>query len=594
MRLYSQPKMNRRQKMKLLKKLISVFLCICMLGGALMAVACDSGSTDGEDDGKNNGKDQIVVSETVVNVRVYKGGYGTNWIYELAEKFEETYADMGYKINIMKPSSDIQGTVVENELSVGGGGIDLYIAGNVVEKNVSNYVEDLTELVWNQKPVKFDGTEEDILYKDKIADGMEEYSIANGKHCSAFYMTAANGMVINTKKLAMYGLSIPKTSDELIACYDVIATGKGTSMGDSNESNIFATTFLASANGYPSTYWYTALAQYLGYEEYQKFISLDNNGEHMTADGYKMYANEKIIDVNELMFNLFDEMYATNGVKTQNVVTAQSKVMLPDQGAVFYICGDWFLNEEAKDYKNYLNDIAFAKFPVISALGTELFGKNSTLKLSDADADKLLSYIIGLADENKTAEEVVSLVKSEKGYTITEAAAQRVIEARGIYYNRGVEHTAYITKGSQSKDVAALFLRYMASDDAAKLIADESNGTTCFSSNIVVDSDYEFVNQAAETIKSNAATAIFRQPGATDSLSMNVPELVARISPKETEYIAQYVVNKEISKYNIEDWEYNVVNANAYRDAAVAMFNSDKAYVAEKWSKWMKDYGFGD
>ncbi len=570
------------------KKLISVILCICMLGTMLLT-AC-SGSEDGGNDG---GKDNVIVSETVVNVRVYKGGYGTNWIYELAEKFEETYASEGYKINIMKPSSDIQGTVVENELSVGGGGIDLYIAGNVVEKNVASYVEDLTESVWNQKPIRFDGTEEDVLYKDKIAAGMEDYSLVGDKHCSAFYMTAANGMVINTKKLAMYGLSIPKTIDELIACFDTIATGKGTDMGDSTQSNIYPTTFLASANGYPSTYWYTALAQYLGYEEYQKFISLDANGEPMVADGYQMYANEKIIDVNELMFNVFDEMYATNGVKTQNVVTAQSKIVLPDQGAVFYICGDWFLNEEEKDYKDYLGDIAFSKFPVISALGTELFGQGTTLNLSDADADVLLSYMVGLADENKTAGEIVTLVQSEKGYAITEEQAQRVIEARGIYYNRGVEHTAYITKDSQAKDVAALFLRYIASDDAAKLVLEQANATTCFASGIEADSAYAFVNQAAQVIKSNAATAIFRQADPT-SLSMRIAELASRISPKETEYIAQYVVNKGVSKYNIDDWVYEVVNENAYREAAIEMFNADYEFVELRWSKWMNELGLGD
>ncbi len=571
--------------MKTSKKMICVILCVCMLG-AMLLTACGGSSNDG-------GKDNVIVSETVVNVRVYKGGYGTNWIYELAEKFEQTYADKGYKINIMKPSSDIQGTVVENELSVGGGGIDLYIAGNVVENNVASYVEDLTDSVWNQKPIRFDGTEEDILYKDKIAAGMEEYSMVGDKHCSAFYMTAANGMVINTKKLALYGLSIPKTSDELIACFDVIATGKGTDMGDSTESNIYPTTFLASANGYPSTYWYTSMAQYLGYEEYQKFISLDDNGEPMVANGYEMYGNEKIIDVNELMFNVFDEMYATNGVKTQNVVTAQSKIMLPDQGAVFYICGDWFLNEEAKDYEKYLNDIAFSKFPVISALGTELFGKGTSLNLSDADADKLLSYMVGLADENKIASEIVALVKTEKGYSIAEEQAQRVIEARGIYYNRGVEHTAYITKDAQAKDVAALFLRYIASDDAARLILEETNATTCFTSNIEADSQYAFVNQAAQVIKSNTAKAIFRQAGPT-SLSMGIPDLASRISPKETEYIAQYVVNKGVSKYNIDDWKYEIVNENAYREAAIAMFQADKEFVDIRWSKWMAESGFGE
>lgn len=577
-------KMNKRL---LFKKLFTTVIAMVLVCLTLTSVACGGSGDKDPDNSGDSGK--IVVSPTVVNVRVYKGGYGTSWIYDIAEKFGETYKDQGYSINIMKPSSDISGTVVINELSTGGNGIDLYISGPVKPTLVSEYVEDLTEEVYNKAPIKFDGTEETVLYKDKIVAGMTEYFTVDGKIVGTPYMTATNGLVVNKTKLAKYDLSLPNTTDELVSCFDTILTGNGTSMGNSFKSNIYPHTFLASANGYPTTFQYTLLAQYLGYDKYLEFLNLSKDGEDMITDGYTVYQNTDLIDVYEDLYRIFDQIYATDGIKSQDTGTAQAKVMNPTSGAVFYMCGDWFLNEEKKDYKNYLNDITFIKYPVTSALGTKLFGSGTTLNLSDSDADKLLSYIITLADANKTAAEVVSSVKSEKGYTITEAQATRVLEARGLYYNRGYEHNAYVTKNSKSKDVAYLFLRYLASDDAAQLILDEANATTPFKSNYTSNSQYEFVNNAATFVQSSYAKSIFRY-GSLQSLSLKIPEVVCRMSPKNTEYIAQYVSNLMISKY-----DYNTLTVtkseSVYRDAATTHFNEEKDYVTSNWSKWIEYYG---
>ena len=75
--------------------------------------------------------DNIVSDGKTVNVRVFEAGYGTEWLYKLAEKFEAAYAEEGYKINILNPSNSVQTTVVINELYNGGNGVDLYFPGSV-------------------------------------------------------------------------------------------------------------------------------------------------------------------------------------------------------------------------------------------------------------------------------------------------------------------------------------------------------------------------------------------------------------------------------------------------------------------------------
>ncbi len=543
-------------------------------------------------------KDKIIVSPTVVNVRVYKGGYGTNWIYELADRFAETYKEQQYTINILKPSSDIAGTVVQNELSVGGNGIDLYLAGNV--SKVGEYVEDLSEIVYNKAPIGFDGKEEKVLYKDKLMKGMLDYSYDSdtGKQYTGFYMAAASSLVVNTAKLEKYGLEIPNTTDELFAAFDKIVTGEGTTMGNSQKSNIYPHTFMGGVNGYATTFLYTIAAQMLGYEDYEKVLSLvDENGENMIEDGYKMYADERFIEINEVMFRMFDQMYATDGVLTQDFMTAQSKVMMPDRGAVFYICGDWFLNEMKKDYGKYLDDVTFARVPVISALGEDLFGSGTTLNLSAAKADELLSFMIEECDALKTADEIVASVKTKFNYTITKENAERVMEARGIYYNRGVETNAVITKNSPSKEVAALFLRYIASDDAAQVFLDECNATSPFSTAEKLTSEKDFVNKAAELVATPNSIAIFRQSkkktkDGEKNLSSSLLELQSNLHPDEAVFIAQYIVKQNVSMYNTK--LEKVGNESVYSNAGNALYVKQKDYVATNWQKWLQNNGFAN
>ena len=68
-----------------------------------------------------------------INVEISKLSYGVSWAYEVAEKFEQAFAEEGYKVNFLKPSADMRGSVVINQLMQGyeATGVDMYITGSV-------------------------------------------------------------------------------------------------------------------------------------------------------------------------------------------------------------------------------------------------------------------------------------------------------------------------------------------------------------------------------------------------------------------------------------------------------------------------------
>ena len=90
------------------------------MGTLTSLVACGGGG---------GGRDNVVTDGKTVNVKVFKRGYGADWVYELKKNFEKAYAAEGYKLNILTPSPDILGDVVYTEMAMGveNSGVDLYI-----------------------------------------------------------------------------------------------------------------------------------------------------------------------------------------------------------------------------------------------------------------------------------------------------------------------------------------------------------------------------------------------------------------------------------------------------------------------------------
>ena len=87
-----------------MKKILSMAMAVLMaFGGLLTCVGCRV-------------KDNIADDDKTINVRLYKAGFGERFLYEFKDKFEEAYAEEGYKFNILTPQQSHAGSPMVDEM----------------------------------------------------------------------------------------------------------------------------------------------------------------------------------------------------------------------------------------------------------------------------------------------------------------------------------------------------------------------------------------------------------------------------------------------------------------------------------------------
>lgn len=543
-----------------------------------------------------SGREKTVNDGKTVNVRVFLGGFGSEWIYELKDKFESAYEKEGYKINILTPANDNQSTVVVNELASKNSGVDLYFTEAVTIESVTHgdygmLVEDLSEIVYDKSPIGFDGKEEEGTIREKIKVGVADNknTYYNGKEYGFCWIASAGGLTVNMTKLNKYELDVPNTTDELIECFDAIYKGKtlsdGTTVAGSAVTGIYPHTFPGGNSGYPQMMYQTWLAQYMGLEEYGKFMSFtDDDGNYRLTDGYEAYHEDGLYEMLKVSYQVFDRTYATQGSTTQDADQANAKIMKKSSGAVFLANGNWMLNEVKLNYGEESKSLRFFKVPVISALGTKVFGSGTTANITDSKkCDEVLSKVVSYIDDNKTSEEIVSLLAAE-GVTATVADVDRIVEARNMYFSRSFNENAYIAKDSQVKDIAALFLRMYASSDNAELFERTANAFTSTDSRTEVDNEYDFVKDTAKIVNrkdSIAFNGLKEVSGLRQEMSQG--SLIVGVS-----YLANKIVQEEVTKYG------STTGTDAvYADAAKKLFDENYETAKSKWNEWLISAGYG-
>lgn len=543
-----------------------------------------------------SGREKTVNDGKTVNVRVFLGGFGSDWIYELKDKFESAYEKEGYKINVLTPANDNQSTVVVNELASKNSGVDLYFTEAVTIESVTHgdygmLVEDLSEIVYDQSPIGFDGKEEEGKIRDKIKLGVADNknTYYNGKEYGFCWIASAGGLTVNMAKLNKYELEVPNTTDELIECFDAIYKGKtlsdGTTIAGSKVTGTYPHTMTGGSSGYPQMMYQTWLAQYMGLEEYGKFMSFtDDDGNYRLTDGYEAYNEDGLYEMLKVSYQVFDRTYMSVNSTTQDADNANAAIM-KKTGAVFLANGNWMLNEVKLNYGEESKSLRFFKVPVISALGTKVFGGGTTANITDSKkCDEVLSKVVSYIDDNKTSEEIVALLAAE-GVTATAADVDRIVEARNMYFSRSFNENAYITKDSQVKDIAALFLRMYASSDNAELFERTANAFTATDSRTEVNNEYDFVNDTAKIVNNKDSIA-FNGLKDVSGLrkEMSQGALLVGVS-----YLANRIVQDQVTKYGASTTGTNEV----YAAAAKKLFDSNYATAKSKWSEWLNSAGYG-
>ena len=541
---------------------------------------------------------KTVRDEHTVNVQVIKAGYGTDWIYELKPKFEAAFAEQGYKVNILVPSRDIEGSVVINDLARGYDetGVDLYITATISNDSVGKngeygvIAEDITETVFNKPAYKYDGTEEDVLISEKINADIVPYMVdSEGAMYSFNWVQSVAGLVVNTRKLKKYGITeMPRTTNEMFEQFEAIYLGAN-GIKDSETTKTFPITYVSGTNGYTVCFLNALMAQYDA-EAFDRFWSMERANDDgtrtaMTTDGYEVFNDPAVTKMLEVAHRTFDQNIAAYGSTTQNVDQAQAKIMKDKDDAVFMFNGDWMLNEVKLNYRNNLDDIEFINFPVISALGEKLFCK-APYNLNADKADELLSLICKLTDENKTVDEIIAGVKSEMNIDLDKADAQEVATARGTYYSRGIENKALITKNALGKDVAAALLRMMASEDFAKTFAESSNATTPYTKSVNNTTNYKFVEEASKIAVNDHVRIISGVPkGFRKDLGLS--SLLTLVS-----HIPSDIASRPIESIYDGNGHRNDKTIQVYATAAATMQTADYNNVKSRWSSLLQSAGY--
>ena len=138
--------------MKQTKRIASICMMATMLVTTAFSTACQVG-------------DEVVTDEKTINISMMNAGYGIEYIYELKTKFETAFASEGYKLNILTPRAGYSGNVIAQDITAGSE-VDVFFSMGFTNKVLTEYpgvVEDLTESVYKQKPINFQGEEEGSL-----------------------------------------------------------------------------------------------------------------------------------------------------------------------------------------------------------------------------------------------------------------------------------------------------------------------------------------------------------------------------------------------------------------------------------------------
>ncbi|MBO5479929.1 MAG: carbohydrate ABC transporter substrate-binding protein [Clostridia bacterium] len=590
--------------MQYLKRMLATTLCAVTALSSVFALSACGGDTSSSN--RNKGPKDPAKTITIASG---EGGNGSEWLYTLADKFEKAYQEEGYRVNVLEPSNDMAGTVALTDMARGveETGTDMYFISGInsvdavgEDGDYGVLAEDLAEIVFNQPAIGYDGEEESVLISSKIRADRMRYSIdKHGKAYGFQYNDTVSGLAVNMKKFNKYGLELPKTTNEFLQCMQTIYLGTDTVPNAENKKGHFPITYVGGNNGYVVSALSTWMAQY-DYDAYEQFWSMhetdaEGNVIKMETNGYEVFKMKSVEEMLTVAYAAMDVRAAAYGSTTQGLDQAQAQVMKENGGAVMMFNGSWMMNEVKLNWKNQVNDITFIGVPVISALGTKLMGNGTSYNLSDEKCDEVLSFVIGLVDENKEIDEMITAVKEEfDGLTLSEAVVTEIARARGFVYVRGVEALGLINKNTPRKNIAALFLRMMASEDFAQTWYETANSAPVYSRNLDLSkASTTFVREAVK-ISLNKYQVGITGPRNVNGLreSLGLRAIFTHTAHIPSTISTGAIVSMFDGKGNIgKDAKGNALTVQVYRDAAKKMQETEYNNAKKYWKDYYKNAG---
>lgn len=410
--------------------------------------------------------------EGVVQIRVYKGGYGDEWLNELVKQFNETFKSQNCSAEIVESSTLVTEKAKQEIYDVKNNQIDLYFTNgsdysSIIDKSKDTLrttsrtlLENLDDVL-TSKAIGFDGKEESQTIGERLFDGIRNVSTYNGfnekwqdKVFKLPWADAMTGLFANMTVLNKYNIELPLTSDEFTSAIEKISKH--------NSDGVYPYSW--GGNNCPG-YWCflfeTWFAQYSGVKKYEQFMKCEPyegaTVDEIKSDGYKVYEEPGLRKSLDAMYPIMQLKYSADGSASLNHNEAQIQFMT-DKSA-FFVNGDWIMNEMRSQYAEKASDIVMLQMPILSCIGTE----------NGLENDQQLHDVVKAIDEGKTDEEIKVLVPKA-----TDALLTKVRDARSIHDSIGAGHDMLIPSYADAKDAAKKFIRFMYSNDGCNVFREKA------------------------------------------------------------------------------------------------------------------------
>ena len=407
-----------------------------------------------------------------LNISTFDGGFGSNWLEDMADAFEGVYPNV--KINI---KTFLNYSNIEAMLSADIYECDLLVS---ITNNTRGGVNGLFLPLNDVLESKANETETKTIGEKMGEISESEYIVFNNEK-NAYQMPihlGTTGMYYNKSSLdSMYpsGYQLPVTTDEMVAMCDDI---KNNDLG-------WGLVYTTETDAEYAIYMRDILqSQYMGLEAFNNYYDgkYEKDGEYVFADDMQDMVDkwhEARLSSLEFLTKLYnlDNGYAPKSVKQMDFSLAQAYFWGVTSYAdykptAFMINGDWLYNEVEYLQEYKVRDIRPMRAPINSAIIDNLSSITS-----DAQLAECIRYIDGVL-ENKV---------SEKPKYISDSDLVRLTEARKMVWTTHNQSTASIPFNSKCPDEAKEFLRFIASDDGCSIYSTNLQGKSSLYNKDIVD-----------------------------------------------------------------------------------------------------------
>jgi len=420
-----------------------------------------------------------------LTIMCFKGGYGTDYLVEMAKAFEVMYGidvDIEYTVIPSSITSQVYAGVYTADL--------VHSTTNMSYAGMQNFVLDITDVV-KSTPNEF----ETKTIEEKLGSLASTYNI-DGKYYQIPHDVGRTGLFYNETSLNQIfknGYELPVTTNELIEFCDEIVINGGWP---------FVHTTSSEAEYYLWAYEQFAI-QYMGYENYKNYFSIsyiDENGEIKEAKTARELNNawhKARLSSAEVLSKLvnIENGYCPKSVKTMDFMKAQAYFWgVTSQSdykpTAFMVNGDWLYNEisylkSAKD-----STIKMMRMPINSAIID---------KLETVDTEEKLRESIRYIDT------VLEGTEGTRPSYLSEKDYERLLETRKMIYTVSDKQTMYIPSTCKNVEAAKAFLKFYCSEEASKIYSRNLQGfSSPYDSSIYVEASMNEFSKSVTNISKNS------------------------------------------------------------------------------------------